>query len=447
MIGRDYWKQTCISHASSFAEFIYRIVVYGLLGPQMKLVDLMRKSRDNKDIPKILAERMFNARRRQEEAVKLKTFRAQRFGEYSTRVPGIEWTPHCDIPLPESDAQLMKDCSTAYHEFPIINATVPCVPGQKLYGVMIPRPKNQLRRNQEASMKEKERAIATLATQKAPAKKARFAQSVYEQGVEVTLEEKRLSARASAYFSNLFGWQKSESPDKTKPTSKPVRKKTDDDTRLSKFSVEVVEGVEDEGSLSQQKLKTAERGDDLWLSSMGFEVSDILDEETLAQLQKGETPPARDGERAYDLSVSMIGFEVDDILAEEELQQQKGNADGSEASTTDKLEEAGTEHADESVASITNESCPSTAHLIDAPDQWLDKDNICIAEALQQREGSIRLTSAVAEVGTSGRNQSVCELGVEILEEYDEEALLSGSQHEQSARDISNINKNASDSS
>lgn len=426
------------------AAIVDRIIVYGLLGPQMKLVDLMRKSRDNKDLPKILAERMFYARRRQEEAVKLKAFRAERFGKYSTRVPGIEWTPHCDIPLPESDARLMKDSSTAYHEFPIINATVPCVQGQKLYGSMIPRPKNQSRRNQEASMKAKERAITTLATQKTPAKKARFAQSVYEQGVEVTLEEKRLPTRASAYFSNLFGWQKS--PVKTKPTSKPVRKNTDDDIRLSKFSVEVVEGVEDVGSLPQQKLKTAERGNDLWLSSMGFEVSDILDEETLAQLQKGETPHARDGERTYDLSVSMIGFEVDDILAEEELQQKEGSADGSKASTIDELKEAGTEDAAESVASITNESYPSTAHLIDAPDQWVDKDNICITEALQQREGSIRLTSAVAEVGTSGRNESVCELGVEILEEYDEEALFSGSQYEQLSRDISNINKNASES-
>ena len=180
-----------VFHSSLFA--LIRIFVWGFLGPHMRLVDMWKKSPD-RNLPRLFAEQIFEARRRQEDASALKIFRALCFGDYSSRVPGSVWTPHVDRPLPESDAVRIAES-----EFPTIDIGSRYIPGQQLYGSMIPRPKKKWSENQEVSKREKDRIGSILLDPAAvsPVKKARFAFDDDEDG----LRDEGVEIRASIWAS------------------------------------------------------------------------------------------------------------------------------------------------------------------------------------------------------------------------------------------------------
>ncbi|KAG7343502.1 C2 domain containing protein [Nitzschia inconspicua] len=149
-----------------------RLAVFALFGPQNKIVDLVyfrRMPTDEQKIRDLFMERMLKARVQQEENRKLKAFRHALFGKYATTVPSIMWTPHNDFPIPSSSAR--------YHgsESYVVPRTddlerCPFIPGQKLFGVMIPRPEDEWRRNEEESMQAM-KAFRKLRTAKATKQK------------------------------------------------------------------------------------------------------------------------------------------------------------------------------------------------------------------------------------------------------------------------------------
>jgi len=127
-----------------------RIAVYGLLGPWMKGFDLFiltpsvafeneeeRRNHRQKTLRDIASKfrTMSKAARIQgENAVKLKSVRKLRFGEFIARVPERNITRHLDYPLPQSFARLSvaKKAQPGWESRKI-------VPGQKLRGRMIQR--------------------------------------------------------------------------------------------------------------------------------------------------------------------------------------------------------------------------------------------------------------------------------------------------------------------
>ena len=109
-----------------------RCAVVLFLGPQNKLIDIYlvkTKQSDEKQLRKLLSERMFRARCRQEEAGKLKAFRHVLYGKYATAVPTSMWTPHQDHPLPESTAHAVSSSENDV----LLGANNNClyIPGQK----------------------------------------------------------------------------------------------------------------------------------------------------------------------------------------------------------------------------------------------------------------------------------------------------------------------------
>ena len=126
-----------------------RILVVLFLGPQNKIIDLLyvrRRSSDENRIRKLLANRMFNARCMQEEAAKLRAFRHVVFGKFSTMIPSSQWTPHRDCPMPSSTARVTEEPLTD-------KGSIPNVLGQQLWGLMIPRPKDEWIANSEEERK------------------------------------------------------------------------------------------------------------------------------------------------------------------------------------------------------------------------------------------------------------------------------------------------------
>mmetsp|Transcript_7160 Transcript_7160/g.15542 ORF Transcript_7160/g.15542 Transcript_7160/m.15542 type:complete len:182 (+) Transcript_7160:2337-2882(+) len=138
-----------------------RSIVWGVLGPHMKLVDLLMTKSKNKrcqtsnDIlhtQEKLNTQEKKARIRREEAVKLRAAKRLRFGKYILKVPGIDLLRHHDRPLPESTARPWQGTFMApkSHE-------IKWHPKQKLTGAMILRPKNVAESNKDESMEEKKR--------------------------------------------------------------------------------------------------------------------------------------------------------------------------------------------------------------------------------------------------------------------------------------------------
>ena len=126
-----------------------RIIILLLLGPQNMLWDVfldLNEDDQKHKIKQLLAKRWFEARCRQESSGKLKAFRHVLFGKYSTCVPPMSWTPQQDRPLPESN------CHPAPRP-PVgdLEESAPFAPGQKLYGLMVPRPHEEYKQNQAES--------------------------------------------------------------------------------------------------------------------------------------------------------------------------------------------------------------------------------------------------------------------------------------------------------
>jgi hypothetical protein len=139
-----------------------RIVVVLLLGPQNKVLDLVYYQTiptDDQRIYKIFATRMFEARCRQENAGKLKAFRQLLFGKCATLIPPLYWSPHQDFPLGSSTTSPQSSGSLTHFSI----ERLPIIPGQTIYGDIIPRPKEQWEKNVKES--EEGRAAVNAALQ------------------------------------------------------------------------------------------------------------------------------------------------------------------------------------------------------------------------------------------------------------------------------------------
>lgn len=135
-----------------------RIVVYGLLGPHMMIADLYLRANKGDDI-KMLMEQFDRkkraARLRREQALKCKAVKCLRFGEFITQVPSFNLARHHDRPLPVSTAKLLK-------KLPTVEISS-YLPGQQLFGEMLPRLEDGYRTNHTISLQKMSR-IAKLET-------------------------------------------------------------------------------------------------------------------------------------------------------------------------------------------------------------------------------------------------------------------------------------------
>ena len=132
-----------------------RIVVWGFFGPHMKIVDLYLRVHAKDKVKKVVEQfkqKHHGARMRREEAIKLKAFKCLRFGEYITQVPAFNLARHYDRPLEDSTARYKR-------QGPIIDRNTAWIPGQQLYGAMIPRPENPHERNKALVQKERLRLV------------------------------------------------------------------------------------------------------------------------------------------------------------------------------------------------------------------------------------------------------------------------------------------------
>jgi len=133
--------------------WIGRILVWGFLGPQMKLVDLFLRANEKKDGTLKSLMRNFDiqsnhARLSREEGLKVKDIKQVAFGTYSVQVPSFNLSRHHDRPLPQSSSRVCRKTpppSNPHRMHRSISVTdigkkTPLIPGQQLYGCMIPRP-------------------------------------------------------------------------------------------------------------------------------------------------------------------------------------------------------------------------------------------------------------------------------------------------------------------
>jgi len=155
-----------------------RIVVWGFLGPHMKLVDLFLRAKEKKDIDAVMKNfdiQSYNARLKREESLKVKDLKEVAFGKYSVQVPSFNLCKfvahifvqvvnryafshffsisfpcsarHFDRPLPQSSSRVCRQNPKAINRARKRRVSVaeigrknPLIPGQQLYGDMIPRP-------------------------------------------------------------------------------------------------------------------------------------------------------------------------------------------------------------------------------------------------------------------------------------------------------------------
>mmetsp|Transcript_435 Transcript_435/g.674 ORF Transcript_435/g.674 Transcript_435/m.674 type:complete len:828 (-) Transcript_435:139-2622(-) len=135
-----------------------RVVVWVLLGPWMKVIDIMYihpiyRTRDElkvdpefhgTNLESILAsdsiqKMVRNDRLAGEDAIKLKDMREHQFGKLSFRVPAVDTQSKPNIPLPSSTAQpyLGTKGDTTKGFVDVDNATWCCISGQNLTGTMV----------------------------------------------------------------------------------------------------------------------------------------------------------------------------------------------------------------------------------------------------------------------------------------------------------------------
>ena len=185
-------------------HWVLRITTYTLLGPWMKGVDLFilapsvafedeeerRKHRQKtlKDIARRFNVMSKAARTKGEEAMKLKAMRKLRFGDYIARVPERNITRHLDYPLPQSHARTYANQALRGWEERKV------VPGQKLYGCMIPRrnrTKEDEKRHAEALLRRllAGESMANESNDKSESRTSFNDAEVGEQGIEIKLCE------------------------------------------------------------------------------------------------------------------------------------------------------------------------------------------------------------------------------------------------------------------
>ena len=319
----------------------------------MKLVDMLRKSSHDKNIRNLLANQIFHARRRQEDAVTLKTFRAFRYGNYSTRVPGAVWTPHADRPLPESNAEIMANCEN--REFPVVNDDSPCIPGQQLYGCMVPRPRKEWALNREASMREQQRLAAILLDPNrdwsifSPGKKASAlsddGNGLHDEGVEVRVStyEKAASLVDTAptmtfrdRVTDLFSWNKrtdnTSLADKTSSMGLGLQLPIaiDGDDEDSEAGVEV--DLNDlEAGFGADNIQSEASNNEI-VCDVGVDAVDVESEDSFVENWEANAPVNISNEYARDRvsqnSMGDVGFEVVDATKNDDsVQISEGNGE------------------------------------------------------------------------------------------------------------------------
>jgi len=115
-----------------------RSVAWGLFGPHMKLVDHYfnsSKDGDKMQMMKNFRVQSDKARLRREEAIKIKDMKALAFGKFSTLIPSYNLACRYDRPLPESWSEIINEETPNGHD----GDKSLCIPGQQLYGSMIPK--------------------------------------------------------------------------------------------------------------------------------------------------------------------------------------------------------------------------------------------------------------------------------------------------------------------
>lgn len=137
-----------------------RIIAWGFLGPHMKLVDLFLRANEKKDgklknLIKNFDMQSNNARLSREEALKVKDMKEVAFGTYSVQVPSFNLSRHYDRPLPQSSSRVYRKappCRNVRNNLRVSMAGLGrqdmLIPGQQLYGAMIPRPEYEEEINQ-----------------------------------------------------------------------------------------------------------------------------------------------------------------------------------------------------------------------------------------------------------------------------------------------------------
>lgn len=113
-----------------------RIVVWGFMGPQMRLVDEFLRSSSDADKEKsdmFFQKQRRLARIRREEAVKLKDMKCLAFGDYVTLIPSFNLPKHYDRALHTSSAIYVPP-EEKQKDLPATSR----LPGQNLHGIMIP---------------------------------------------------------------------------------------------------------------------------------------------------------------------------------------------------------------------------------------------------------------------------------------------------------------------
>eukprot|EP00536_Pseudo-nitzschia_multiseries_P001620 jgi/Psemu1/294478/fgenesh1_pm.21_\ len=132
--------------------WVGRIIVWGFLGPHMKLVDIFLRANEKKDgklneMIKNFDIQSGHARLSREEALKIKDIKSVAFGTYSVQVPSFNLSRHYDRPLPQSSSRIYRQAPKRRSTKNNLRMSVTelgnqktLIPGQQLYGAMIPRP-------------------------------------------------------------------------------------------------------------------------------------------------------------------------------------------------------------------------------------------------------------------------------------------------------------------
>ncbi|CAJ1937033.1 unnamed protein product [Cylindrotheca closterium] len=124
-----------------------RITVWGFFGPHMKVIDTFFQLEEESQ--KVLIrniDRLFQeARLRREEAVKVQAIKVLAFGKYSVLVPSYNVARHFDQPLAPSFAKQSPESHSLH--------VAQMIPGQQLYGTMIPRPETEAALYSEAEQR------------------------------------------------------------------------------------------------------------------------------------------------------------------------------------------------------------------------------------------------------------------------------------------------------
>jgi len=151
---------------ASILQFICRMIIWLFFGPWMKIVDIIfvsktrNESENRKREANSIEKRSKIARIKREEALKLQKMKVMKYGDYIIPVPAFNVDRHYDRPLADSTARpdSKKDPSLFAKEIKDIGL----IPGQQLYGVMIPRAQKEMEQNREESRATKGHIIDLL---------------------------------------------------------------------------------------------------------------------------------------------------------------------------------------------------------------------------------------------------------------------------------------------